>query len=220
MAFATASEIAEFISKINEDFTEEDISDLLVDSTTQIIELKTGRSFEIDAGPLFIDGRGEPFIFCPTTPIVTLTALKIINTDGTEISLDIAGADKQIVVNEETGEIRKIDGLFLFETQDGAVSNFPVGIKNIKIEGTFGTDIEEFPLLKFLQILLYLQILAMQDPETYGSGDIVSEKIGEYSYTKSQMERGDVKNQRKTLDGQINDLISLLTDQSGSVLAI
>lgn len=220
MAFATPSEIAEFISGINPDFGEEDINDVVLNATTQMIQLKTGRNWIIDAGPIYVDGRGECFVFCPIVPINELTGLFIINNDETEEEIAVDGDERQIVFNDQTGEIRSINNSNVFETQDGFINIFPEGLKNIRIEGSFGPDIAEYPALKLLQILLYLQKLAIQDPDKYGASDIVSEKIGEYSYVKSQMERGDLKNQRKTLDGQINDLYDLLTDSGSGVLAI
>jgi hypothetical protein len=219
-SFATAQEIATYIGAIDSTFILSSVSSIILDATTRLIQQKTEKTWSINYGPLYLDGRGEDFIFSPVTPIASLTGVFIIAPDLSEDSLTVSGVDRQVWFNEETGEIKFIDADVFDIVRDSVGSRFTKGIKNIRIEGVFGVDASSAPTLKLLQCLLYLQLLGLQNSE-FLVGDIKSEKIGEYSYQLSDMEKsGNPKNQKKTLEGWINDLIDSLRDTDNSFLAI
>lgn len=220
--YATASEVLEFAINLKSDLVIGDIKDVFMNSATQIIEVKTGKTWDaIISRSLYVDGRGEPFVFCPIRPILTLTALAIISPDTTEESLDVAGTDREVWYNDETGLISRInDCEEIQRPYSGAV--FPHGVKNIKITGTFGKVSTELPILKLLQILLVTQMLGLIFPSDFRLVDLKGEKIGEYSYTLADMEYStNNDNQRKTLDGYIAWLFAQLDEErDGRVLAI
>ncbi len=220
--YATKDAILALGIKLKPDMVLADISDMFLNSATQIIEVKTGKTWDtIAATSLYIDGRGEPFIFCPITPILTLTGLKIIAGDTTEESLDVAGTDREVWYNDQTGLISRINSQEdIARPYSGAC--FPHGVKNIKIEGTFGKVSTELPILELLQTLLVFQMLGLIFPSQFRLSDLTGEKIGEYSYTLAAMEYSvNPNNQRKTLDGYINWLFEQLDqERDGRYLAI
>ncbi len=220
--YASKATILELGQKLKPDLVLADISDMFLNSATQIIEVKTGKTWDSPLTPiLYIDGRGEPFVFSPITPIRTLTEVAIIAPDTTEELLDVSGSDREVWFNDITGEIKRISSFEdIARPYSGAC--FPEGIKNIRITGTFGKVSTELPILELLQTLLVFQMLALIFPKEFRLTDLTGEKIGEYSYTLAAMEYSvNPDNQRKTLDGYIAWLFTQLEDErDGRYLAI
>lgn len=214
MAYATKAEVVALGIKLKPDLVEADIPDYMLDATKQIIDEKTGRIWEIFTGDVYIDGQGQEHIKCPKLPITSLSAITIIASDTVEEILDVAGTDRQAWWNDHTGIIRRIqddEDDSIEKGQKGEALTFPIGLKNIKLTGVFGVDPATYPVLKLLTVFLVFQQLGFIFPDKFKLTDLAGEKIGEYSYTiqGSQYET-DNKNKRKTLDGYINWLFSIL----------
>lgn len=221
--YTTKSAIIAFISTIQSDVTiaESDISDVMLASTTEQINYRTDTVWEVYSGTLYVDGRGEDFVFSPITPIVTLTGVAIIAQDTTVESLILTGTSREVWWNEETGCIKRInwdESHIEVDPQEGLY--FPEGLKNIRLIGTFGRATHA-NILAMLQTLLVLKLLTFKYPSTLVL-DLIMEKIGEYQYrVGDQATSRDPKNIKKTLDGYIEYLFDCLPkDDKLTVLAV
>lgn len=220
--YVTKQAVVDFAVSLKTDLTVADITDAMLTATTQMINKETDTYWQVYAGDLYVDGRGEDFIFSPIVPIVTLTAVKIIDIDTTEESLTVSGTDREVWFNEETGLIKRIDyyGSTDIQRDPDPGALFPEGVKNIKITGTFGRATYA-ELLAMLQTMLIIQMLRFKYPSEFNT-DLISERIGEYEWRASEMQYSkDPKNSKKTLDGYISYLYSMLPqDDKLCVLAV
>lgn len=213
--YATATEIYNFLVQIKPTLQLSEITDSLITLATQIINQRADATWDLFIGNLYLDGKNEDWIMCPKIPIQAITALTIISIDGTEESITISGTDKQVEINNETGEIRAFD---LTETEKVVRDQdrfwlFPKGLQNIRITGTFGVDAggSASEILKMLTIMLVMQNLRFKDPESFRQMDLVSETIGEYKWQVGDMQySSNLKNQKLTLEGYIDYLFNSL----------
>jgi hypothetical protein len=224
--YETKANILAFLQKLKSDLTLADITDMIYNASTEMINSKTDTYWEIFSGDLYQDGTGRDHVFCPVVPIATLTGLVIIATDETEDSLDVSGSDRQVWYNSKTGIIKRVnwyEDRIERDTDYGAI--FPLGVQNIKITGTFGRDAtnhDTLNILKLLQTFICMKILGFQFPSKFNVVDAIEEKIGEYSYRIGDMQyTTNLKNQKFTLDGYIDMLFGLLPkDDQLEVLVI
>lgn len=212
--YASKATIVSLLSQINPSvpFTESDLPDIVWHGSADIIDAKADTSFNAFTGDLYVDGQAENFIFCPRVPILTLTALKRINTDTTTVSYVVSGTSREVWFNEETGLIQLInDEETGIEYGPPATSPvFPRGVKNIKITGSFG-DTSVTNILYLLQSLLCLQALNKLGYEKFSKLDMLEEAIGEYRYKIQDSQYAkDAANQKLTLEGYIDYLFKLL----------
>lgn len=208
--YITKAEVLVLAQILKSDLT--DIPDDFMDASGEIIEGKT-KVWEIVTADQYLNGEGTNFIFCPTVPINSLTGLYIIASDTSEESLDVSGTDRQVWFDGSTGQIRRIavnrDIARYPDAGDLDAPLFPTGLQNIRISGNFGKG--PYKILKVLQTMLIFQMLERIYPKEFKAGDIVSEKLGEYSYNIGVMEyTKDPKNQKKTLEGYIDWLFDQL----------
>jgi len=216
--YETKANILAFLQKIKSDLTLADISDVMYNSSTEQINNRTDTYWKIYSGSLYINGEGIGHIYSPVVPIATLTGLSIISSDLTEETLDVSGSDREVAFDIETGLIERISQ-FDLQVEKGieygeSGSVFPIGIDNIKITGTFGRDAllhDSLNILKFLQTLIVARMMGFMYPTDFNAVDIAEEKIGEYSYKIGDMQySNNDKNQKRTLEGYIEYLFSIL----------
>jgi len=214
--YASKSEVLGFLQKIKSDLTLADITDLVYFPPVQIINQRTDTHWEIFNGTILMDGHGENYILIPIVPIVTITEILIEKIDETTESLDLAGTDRQVWWNTDTGVLTRINPNNIDITRgrgffDGPL--FPRGQQNIAVTGTFGRDVghDAEDILKLLHILLVMKIMNFQFPSKFRAVDLVQERIGEYEYRIGDMQYSRLdSNQKLTLDGYINMLFDTL----------
>jgi hypothetical protein len=218
--YTTKAAIIDFISTIQSDIiiTVNDISDVVLASTTEQINYKTDTAWQVYAGILYIDGNGERSIFSPLVPIVTLTELAIIGKDTTEEKLILTGINRQVWWNNETGCISRLDwDKSHIEVDPLWGEYFIEGQNNIRLTGTFGRATFA-NTLALLQQLMVFKILTFKFPDL--KTDMIMEKIGEYQYRIGEGAKNSV-NEKRTLDGYIDYLFSCLPkDDKLCVVAI
>lgn len=218
-SYASAAQIVDFLARLWPQFTAALLPQYVVDATTEMIENRT-QVWSVYAGTLLVSGRAESYVQCPVTPIITLTAVNIIELDGSITVLVMSGLQKEIIYDSINGVIRRINykkAVIDINTLDEDPV-FEDGLQNIQLIGTFGRG--PYNILVPLQCLLCLQMLRNVYPKYFGN--IESEKIGDYMYKINFLERSqNLKNQILTLDGYINELFDRLPkDYNENVMAI
>ena len=213
--FVTDSQIVQFFQRINSEFVLADMPTFVRSFTYEEIKGRTDITPTLPAAlTLYVDGRGDKTIVCPRIPIATLTGVRVINKDTTytDLIIDQTNTNRQIWYDADTGHIELVQPITGVEVTGGDTDNdygiFPQGIQNIRITGTFGTD-EIQNTLAMLQLYLMLRQMSRLDPETYGKADIISERIGKYSYTLGGG-KGGTDAGRMTLDELIEHLFGLV----------
>jgi len=200
---------------------EANIPDSAFNAAGQIIDSRTSSRFATYDGKLYVDGMGDPSIICPRVPIIKLDALKIINIDTSTTALVLSGTSRNVWYNEATGLIKRISlyAESIEYGQDNIESVFPVGVKNVEIDGEFGGTCAH--TLALLQILETARILGFF-MDFIKKTNLIEEQIGEYRYKIGDMQTGkDPNNARKTIDGYIEYLYqSLPKDDDTSVLGV
>jgi hypothetical protein len=223
--YASKAEALAFINNLVDGtpLTSDDITDAEMSMANEIINNRTDTYWKVTtSGSLYLDGTGKNYVFSTIVPIVTLTACVIIALDDTTESLTVSGSAKEIIYDPNTGLIKRVvvseDDWLMKDTDDESVF-FPLGIRNIKITGTFGKDSDSINILKQLQILLVLQLMQKKFVGKI-KPDLVMEKIGEYEYRVSEMQYAkDPKNTKLTLEGYIEFLFKSLP-QDGKILVM
>jgi hypothetical protein len=167
-------------------------------------------------GPVtyLVNGEDHPTIFSPIAPITTLSEVTIIAADGTEETLTLTGANREVFWDHSTGKItlvrngdRLIDIVSADVTCLGGQKIFPNGCENIRLVGEFGIDVP--PLLKLAQLLVMLKQMQLSDPGGYGKiGNITEEKIGRYEYKLGAINSTGAWGGVKSMDYYIQDILS------------
>ena len=146
-----------------------------------------------------------------------MNKIVVINKDETEIELTFEGLDRQVWFDEVTGKIeiiRKFEdielGLSGSTTILGELGVFPEGVRNIRLEGLFGTDATA--IVKLLQLFIMAKQSALIDPQGYRALDLVAETIGKYSYELSG--KSTTRLQRKSIDEYIDFLFTCLPKEN------
>lgn len=204
MAYATKAEIVSELSNINEDITQADISDLMLNSSTDYINNRMKREFVVDEEDvtMLLDGNGENIVFTERIPIVSLTSVTLIKRDESEVELTLTGSDRNVWWDEQTGylEYRPTNECAIFLDGDEYTQTYPDRPDSIRVVGRFGEVSTD--LIKYIQILLVLKKLSLMDPENY-SLDLVEEKIGRYEYRKGNITGVAYPYSRKGVDAYI-----------------
>jgi hypothetical protein len=215
--YATRVEIEAFASKMNPDFLSADLTDKEILAAQEIINERSDTVWNLFSGSKYVDGTGNPYIFSPIVPIVTLTSVKIIAIDTTETSLIVSGSTREIIADFETGMIKRVQGIGVEYGEENEIGPyFPLGVQNIKLTGTFGQNGASANTLNLLQTLLCILTLSKKFSGKYNS-DLVMERIGEYEYRTDPMQYSkNPKNQKMTLEGYIDYLFESLPKE-GSV---
>ena len=214
--FLSDENIIDFFGKIDDEFVLTDIPAFVRDAAYQEIVQETNVLWDPITQSLYVDGNGGNKIFCPVVPIINLTWLVVIGKELSETSLivDQTDEDRQIWYDGETGLIeliKPITGIEWGIDDDTDVGIFPTGVQNIRIVGTFGTASPE-AILILLQLYIMLRHLSKVDPEKYGSGDVISERIGKYQYTLGG--GGNITGGRMGLDAMIAHLFEVLPQEN------
>ncbi len=146
--------------------------DALIDSGSEWIEKYCNRIFlETIYTEEVQDGQGWNTIFPSNSPIISLTSIIIISSDGTETTYASTNFD----VNFNTGEIR------IKSSTTAGIVIFPTGFRNIKINYTGGFTVVPFTIQK----LTADYVIQMFDPTLSVEG-IEKERLGDYFYAKSK----------------------------------
>lgn len=101
------------------------------------IERWCGRVLNMDERTEYYDGSGSRMLLLKEYPLVELTGVVVVESDGTETTLDVDSFD----MDAESGEV-----WFAPWSTEGAYGTFPQGKKNIKITYIGGyalTEIEQ-----------------------------------------------------------------------------
>lgn len=214
MSYVTAEDMVVFLRDLFPAIQESDITSILFSASFDEINQRSETTWQVTSVNQLADGRGSSVIFCPIVPIQTLTAVIIIAKDETEESLIISGTDRQIWFDNETGKIEIILGSTGIEVSGNEESPFktsrvfPKGVRNIRMEGTFGRTTVP-ATVSFLQMLIILKYLSFQHPTRYAV-DLIQEKIGRYSKAFGVPANQAVQNQKRGIDGMIEYLYSVL----------
>lgn len=181
-SYITDVEASAILAELGVTLAAEDIGDYLLKKSKQRLDKLTGRTWGVLVGSQYIDGMGHNTVFSPRIPIVTLTSVVVINKDTTETTYDIAGTDRQLWYDEETGRIEIIrwgGDPAIVVSSPSTYFSFPKGVRNVKITGTFGEEADD--TVKLTQTLLFFKLLSMMNPKEYAT-NMVMEKIGNYQY--------------------------------------
>lgn len=210
--FVTDDQIVDFFGRIKGGFVLSDMPDYIRDFAYREIITRTNREWETTTDIQYLDGRGDRAVYLSELPIISISAITILEKDTTETSLNVdqTDEDRQVWYDENTGKIEIIAPIDGIEWgRDNEYSIFPKGVRNVKVEGQFGTS-NYSNILTLLQLYVMLRHLARIDPQTYGVGDKVSEKIGKYSYELYGKSTTD--SHRMSLDQVIESIYGLLPE--------
>lgn len=207
--YVTEQEIVDFMELINEDFTVNDISEVVVNAMYQVINSKMDTVYDEVTKSIYVDGTGDRFIFCPQIPMKNITKIAIVELNGEEVGFIINGLNRNIWWDENTGKVWTDREYFGIE-YNGDRAPFPNRPVSVRIDGTFGTVSTE--LVKQLQLMLILKQYSLMQPSVYAS-DIISEKIGRYEYKLVNASNVEPSNQRKGVDGWIAFLFECLPSE-------
>ena len=185
----------------------DDMSDVkkqeLIDTIEQRIEKLTKDVFHPLAFSLFFDGNGKDRLFLGLIPdIITVTEIKIA---GVVLDSSWWTFDKvSVYLNPEAvgagaGDLAELHLRMKYETK-----LFPKGMGNIKITGTYGWTT--------CPAAIKTAAIKMGEWENDNTlythhGDYVSEKLGDYSYTKATGDSSNTSSRYVTGITEIDDLI-------------
>lgn len=214
--FLTDDVIVQYFSLLKPDFVLADIPSFIRSAAWQEIIQRTSTEWTVDSETIYVDGRGDKYLFIPEPPIVSISSMTIIGKDLTEtsVTVDQTDDDRQVWWDAETGKIELINYVQGIEygfdpEQDAGV--FPKGEQNIKIVGVFGRNTPAY-ILQMLQLLCMVRHMMRVEPSTYGKGDMVMEKIGKYAY--ELYGKSTTRSERMSLDQYIDYLFGLLPQSS------
>ena len=217
--FLKDCDVVNYFSFFKADFAINEIPAYVRGSAYQQIVAKSGLTFNEESRTITINGDGTPYLSITETPI-SITALTILNHNASSenilLNVDQTDDNKNIVYNPNTGLIQYINGYNLpgyprttrTDCDEDTLYCFPRGIQNIQVTGTFGGKSGYNCILAQLQLYLMNIQMARLDPKVYGKPDMVSEKIGKYSY--EMYGRSQTKAERSTLEQMVDDLFGLL----------
>ena len=177
--------------------------DLLINASQEVIE-RTGYDWvKLRKHTFTLDGNGKTWIIVPEKPIISLSQIKIYNSDRSQYE-DISTTSDftaKIVIDYDNGIIQTIAA----SSWTVAAAVFLEGFQNVEIIGDYGVDGTVHPMIKQITMLVALRNLQLFNPSKF-KFDIIMEKLGKYQYQTSTS--GVAKeNEKLSLDGQINMLI-------------
>jgi len=217
--FLKDCDIVNYFSFFKPTFEIDEIPKYIRGSAYQQIVARSGTSFDNTTRTITINGDGTPYLSILETPI-TITALSILNhnasSEDIDLNVDPTSDEKNIVYNPLTGLIQYINGYNLpgyprttrTDCDEDTLYCFPRGIQNIQVTGTFGGKSGYNCILAQLQLYLMNIQMARLNPQIYGKPDMVSEKIGKYSY--EMYGRSQTKAERSTLEQLVDQLFNML----------
>ena len=211
--FVTDDNIVEFFGFYKSGFAIGNLPTYIREAGYEEIIQRAGSDWvaDIEDVTLYLDGRGDKDLWIPEPPILSLTSLTYISKtlEETDLTIDQTDEDRQIWYDANTGHIQLIQPITGIEYgwDEDSIGVFPTGVQNIKIVGKFGTA-NPNAILTIIQLYCMLRHMARIDPSTYGKGDLVSEKIGKYSY--ELYGKTSTKSERMSLDQYIDYLYGLL----------
>ena len=204
-AIISKEELVEFLNFVRKPGTSAvavgDINDTLYYGTNDALVRKTGSSWDITERQLLLNGQGDKVIYVPYVPINDLVSLTIRKKNTETVDITLTGSERQVWWDSETGRIEMIahvddlGGLLSVEP-----SEFPKGMENVAVVGSFGTTPPN--LAKYVYCLMYLKQLTISDKARFGL-DMVMERIGRYEYRIGVPSNQAVPNQYKGIDGLI-----------------
>ena len=212
MSYVTKAELVDFLNFVNPDHTVVvgDIDDATYNMTADFIAREIDKTYSDSERTLYLNGEGNKHIFVPDIPIISLTSITIIKKDETTVDVVLTGSTRQVWWDTETGQIEiitHIDGLD--DVFSANPSEFPIGLRNVKIVGTFVGAAPD--TAKYLQMLLYLKHLCMFDKANYNL-DLIMERIGRYEYRVGVPSNQALQNQYKGIDGLIEWYLASLKE--------
>lgn len=208
--FVTDDQIIDFFGRIESGFVLSDLPTYIRNAAYREIVTRTDKEWEITTDIQYLDGRGDRVVYLTETPILSISAITILEKDTTETSLNVdqGDDDRQVWYDTNTGKIEIIAPIDGVEWgMDNEYSIFPEGVQNVKVEGQFRTE-NYSNILTILQLYTMLRHMARLDPKSYGVGDLVAEKIGKYSYELYGKTTTDSK--RMSLDQMIEYFYDIL----------
>jgi len=174
----------------------------------------------VDAGnsteeTILYNGSGQPELFVKF-PIVDIDSITVLEPDTTETALDLEGADKDVEIFHKDGllTLHRDRGIAGAASSDSGVSNWPLGLENIRIVGTFGYVAS--PIFKYAQLLYMLQAMAMYNPDTYQPylSMAKSIEIGRY-----QEAYGDAEAKAGSVSGALSETLKQIRMLTGGSLS-
>lgn len=213
LGYVSEAEIIAFMQMTNPAFAVGNINELVVNSMYEYINGRMGQPATVTQENMLLDGDGNDFVYVNKIPIVSITRIASIDTDGTETPFTLMGANRNAWWDSRTGRIWISYADETGEEEELALfGSYP---KSVRVEGTFGQVATD--LVKQIQLLLILKQYSILQPRTYAT-DIVEEKIGRYSYKLASASNLAVENQRKGLDGWIAFLMAQIPNDNLMVL--
>lgn len=221
--YVSNSEIDEFFKALLDDatWTYTNIPELIRGGASTrgsaFEQLRAALDGYVDAGnsteeTILYDGTGIPELFVKF-PIVSITSITILEPDDTEYILDDSGADKDFEYNPDDGFItlKRNVGINGQATTGNELVNWPKGLQNVRIIGTFGYQAS--PLFKYAQLLYILQAMSMYNPTVYRNYIAMPKtiKIGRF-----QKQYSEVSTQAGSLVDNINSVVDQLTKLTGN----
>lgn len=198
-------------------FAISDVPTFLRAASYQEIVERSGNDWSVSIADevVTLSGDGTNRLFLPKDkiPIISLTSIIVTNKEATTTTINIDQSDdeRNMWYDIDTGLIeliRPVEGIqWGYDLDYKEVGVWPDGVANIAITGRFG---QEGPasILNLLQNFIILRSMSRLNPQKYGSGDIVGEKIGKYSYELTG--KGTSASKRMSLDEMIDYYFTLL----------
>lgn len=153
-----------------------------INAVTAFIEKYTGKVFEqVAATTKYFDGNGKrSLILSHEDDLISVTSLKVLNEDGTEIASLTEGADKDYLLyplnSTPKSEIRM--------TTYCSVGGFYKGNKTISITGTWGNSASVPADVKLAATMMLAEII--RPGKDGGNGKITSLSLGDYQVAYAQ----------------------------------
>lgn len=213
--FVTDDVIVEYFRNFDKCFELSSLPEWVRSGAYQTIVCRSDSDWDSATKTILMNGDASRFLSIRETPIV-IDSMKILypndSNNDMDLNVDQSSDDKQIVLNRNTGLVELLGwgqySPLTFGFDSDQMMNFPFGLQNVEITGSFGSDVGVSSLLRQLQLFLMTQTMSRINPEIYGKGDFVSEKIGKYSY--EVYGRSQTQSKRLTVDMIIDELFDLL----------
>ena len=182
----------------------------MLNSASQELIERTGHDWALYSDHTWtLDGNDETWIYVPVRPIITVTDVKIYNSDRSQYDhVESADISTKFIIDLEQGYIKTIESA----SWTIAAAKFIKGVQNVEITGNFGADGTTLPMLKHITFLIICRTLQALNPQKFNFATI-RERIGKYEYQTSTSGVS-AENEKLTLDGIINMLIANLSDNN------
>lgn len=174
----TTEEKVEAYLMITIDPSRSDEVDNWISAVTQWIENYTGRTFESSEQTKYYDGDGTRKL--NIDPVITITTLQTLNTDGTVDATLTEGHANDFLLYPLNDSPKYIIELVL----SASIASFPAGMRRVKITGDFGQTSSAPENVKLAATMLVGKIIK----EGIKGGESSSESLGDFSITYQKVD--------------------------------